>query len=312
LDQLDQQAARRAANEMPEGTQVVYGDFAEAGTYYSCTYRPDVVYATHDGIDRKLQIITPHREGYAFPLIVFIQGSAWRPQDVYAGIPNLSQIAAKGYVIASVQIRDTDIAQFPAALEDVKSALRFMRQHADEYGVDPRRAAVWGDSSGGHLSLMTGLTIGEYNNGLYGEQSDEVLAVVDYYGVSDLLTLGRYNDILDHDAADSPEGLLIGGRVSENEEAAKKASPIHQDLNRELPPFLIIHGDSDSIVHVNQSVEMYKALKSNGQNVLFYKVAGADHGTGVWNPQVLDITAQFLSVHLNRPFTQAPFQHEVD
>ncbi|GIQ71178.1 alpha/beta hydrolase [Xylanibacillus composti] len=300
---MDTKAADMAANEMPEGTQVLYGEFAEAGAYYSCTYRPDVIYATYGDVERRLQIIMPQRENYKFPLVVFIQGSAWKKQDIYAAIPNLSHIAAKGYVIASVEIRDTEIARFPAAVEDVKCAIRFMRKHADEYGIDPKRVAVWGNSSGGHLSLMTGLTIGEYDNGLYSEQSDEVSAVVDYYGVSDLLTLGKYNDILDHDAADSPEGLFIGGRVKDHIELAKKASPIHQDLDKELPPFLIIHGDSDQIVHVNQSIEMYKALREHGQRVLFYKVAGADHGTGVWNPQVLDITAKFLASYLKRPYT---------
>ncbi|NGZ76522.1 alpha/beta hydrolase [Saccharibacillus alkalitolerans] len=310
---MDQQAARRAANEMPEGTQILYGDFAEGGTYYSCTYHPDVVYATYEGVDRRLQIIQPQREGYKFPLVIFIQGSAWMKQNVYTGIPNLSQVAAKGYVIASVEIRDTGIARFPAAVEDVKCALRFMRRHAEEYGIDPKRAAVWGDSSGGHLSLMTGLTMGEYNNGLYGEESDEVLAVVDYYGITDLFTLGKYNDIIDRDTPDSPEGLFIGGRVRDHAELAKEASPLHRDLDGKLPPFLIVHGDDDRIVHVNQSIEMYKALRENGQNVLFYKVAGADHGTGVWSPQVLDITAKFLSTHLNRPMGEPlPFQHETE
>ncbi|MFS0872656.1 alpha/beta hydrolase fold domain-containing protein [Paenibacillus xylanilyticus] len=308
---MDQKAADRAANEMPEGTQIIYGEFAEGGSYYSCTYHPDVVYATYGDVERRLQIITPHREGYRFPLVVFIQGSAWRKQNVYTGIPNLSHIAAKGYVIASVEIRDTDIARFPAAVEDVKCAIRFMRKKAEEYGVDPNRVAVWGDSSGGHLSLMTGLTMGEYNNGLYGEQSDEVSAVIDYYGVSDLLTLGKYNDILDHDAADSPEGLFIGGKMNDHVELAKKASPLHQDLNQNLPPFLIIHGDSDHVVHINQSIEMYKALQEHGQKVMFYKVVGADHGIGIWNPQVLDITAKFLSAHLYRPFLdKPPLQHD--
>lgn len=275
---VDQKAADIAANETPEGTQILYGEFAEGGTYYSCTYRPDVVYATYGDLDRKLQIIMPSRSEYKFPLVVFIQGSAWRQQDVYSGIPNLSHIAAKGYVVASVEIRDTGIARFPAAVEDVKCAIRFMRRNAEEYGVNPDRVAVWGDSSGGHLSLMTGLTMGDYDNGLYSEQSDEVSAVIDYYGVSDLLTLGKYNHILDHDAADSPEGLFIGGKVQEHMELAKKASPLHQDLNKPLPPFLIVHGDSDQVVHINQSIEMYKALKAHGQSVLFYKVAGADHG----------------------------------
>lgn len=298
---MDQKAADIAANETPEGTQIIYGEFAEGGSQYSCSYRPDVVYANYSDVERRLQIIMPSRSGYKFPLVVYIQGSAWKKQELYSSLPNLSHIAAKGYVVASVEIRDTGIARFPAAVEDVKCAIRFMRRNAEEYCVDPDRVAVWGDSSGGHLSLMTGLTKGEYDNGLYSEQSDEVSAVIDYYGVSDLLTLGKYNDILDHDAADSPEGLFIGGKVKKHTELAKKASPLHQNLDKVLPPFLIVHGDSDHVVHINQSIEMYEALKQHGQRVLFYKVVGADHGPGLWNPQVLDITVKFLSAHLNRP-----------
>ncbi len=298
---MDKRAADIAANEMPAGTQILFGEFSEGGKYYSCTYLPDVTYAKYGDIERRLQIIKPLQDSQKLPLIVYIQGSAWRKQDLYGAIPNLSHIAAKGYVIASVEIRDTDIARFPAAVEDVKCAIRFMRKNADTYGIDPTRVAVWGDSSGGHLSLMTGLTMGEFDNGLYSEESDEVCAVVDYYGVSDILSLGKYNDILDHDAADSPEGLFVGGRVKDNIELAKKASPIHQDLSKKLPPFMIIHGDSDKIVHVNQSIEMYKALKEHGQNATFYKVVGADHGTGIWSPQILNITEQFLSACLKHP-----------
>lgn len=300
-DELDKKAAYMAANEMPEGTQIIFGEYGEKGTYYSCTYHPEVVYATYGDIERRLQIIRPHRRDFRFPLVVYIQGSAWHKQDLYAAIPNLSHIAAKGYVIASVQIRETAIAPFPAALEDVKCAIRYMREHAEEYGVDPKRVAVWGDSSGGHLALMTGMTMGEYNNGRYADQSDEVSAVVDYYGVTDLLSLGRYNDILDHDAADSPEGLLIGGRVKDHVELAKKASPLHQNLDKPLPPILIVHGDSDGIVHINQSIEMYKALRAHGHRAWFYKIVGGDHGGGVWNQQVLELTEKFLSSCLYRP-----------
>ena len=173
---MDQIKADIAANETPEGTQFIYGEFAEGESYYSCSYRPDVVYAKYGDVERRLQIITPSRSGHKFPLIVYIQGSAWKKQDVYASIPDLTPIAAKGYVVVSVEIRDTGIARFPAAIEDVKCAIRFMRRHADEYGIDPDHVAVWGNSSGGHLSLMTGLTKGQYNNGLYSEQSDEVSA----------------------------------------------------------------------------------------------------------------------------------------
>ncbi|MNJ61197.1 Prolyl oligopeptidase family protein [compost metagenome] len=72
----------------------------------------------------------------------------------------------------------------------------------------------------------------------------------------------------------------------------------------------MIHGDSDTVVHINQSIEMYKALKEHGQKALFYKVIGADHGTGIWSPQVLEITERFLSAHLNRPqMDKPPLQH---
>ncbi|MNI68361.1 Prolyl oligopeptidase family protein [compost metagenome] len=101
--------------------------------------------------------------------------------------------------------------------------------------------------------------------------------------------------------------------MPEHVELAKKASPLHQELDKPLPPFLLIHGDRDTVVHVNQSIEMYKALKAHEQRVLFYKVVGADHGIGIWNPQVLDITEKFLSACLQRPFLNAPpVQHELD
>ena len=297
---MDKQAAIFAANEKPEGTQSL-SCISEGERYYQCTYLKDIVYAKYGDLEIKLQIIKPCEGDKKYPLVVYVQGSAWKGQDLYGAIPNLSNIATKGYVIASVEIRDTGKAQFPAALEDVKCAIRFMRKNADTYAIDPERVAVWGDSSGGHLSLMTGLTMGEYNNGLYAEQSDEVCAVVDYFGVSNLLTLGKYNDALDHDSAECPEGLLIGGRVKDNIELSKKASPVYQDLTKKLPPFLIIHGDSDNIVHVNQSIELYKTLKEHGQSATFYKVTGADHGgPGIWNLQVLNITEQFLSANLKR------------
>ena len=297
---MDKQAAILAANEKPEGTQIL-SCISEGERYYQCTYVKDIVYAKHGDLEIKLQIIKPCEGDQKYPLIVYVQGSAWKGQDLYGAIPNLSYIAVKGYVIASVEIRDTDKAQFPAALEDVKCAIRFLRKNADTYGIDPERVAVWGDSSGGHLSLMTGLTMGDYNNGLYAEQSDEVCAVVDYFGVSNILTLGKYNDALDHDSAECPEGLLIGGRVTDNIELSKKASPVYQDLTKKLPPFLIIHGDSDNIVHVNQSIELYKTLKEHGQCATFYKVTGADHGgPGIWNLEVLNITEQFLSEKLKR------------
>lgn len=297
------------SNETPEGVQFLYGQFSSHGGWYNCEYIPDIPYVTYDDITLTLQVIKPNFEtNEKLPLIIFIQGSAWRKQNIYSQIPNLSVIAAKGYVIASVQYRDTDKAQWPAQIEDVKCAIRFMRKNAEKYNVDPTKVGVWGDSSGGHLSLMTGLTIGKYDNGKIDGFGDEVLAVVDFYGISDILTLGDFNELVDHSSAQCPEGLLLGGKVADKEKEAKEASPVYQDLNQKLPPILIVHGDSDRVVHVSQSIEMYKVLKQHGKKALFYKVIGADHGLGIWNPDVLQLTEKFFAANLKRAEIHFPPQ----
>ena len=287
---------------MPEGVQLLYAQFAEDTKWYNCEYVPDVPYATRGNLTLKLQILKPcYTVDRQFPLIIFIQGSAWQKQNLYMQIPALSQMAACGFVIASVECRDTGQAHFPAQLQDVKSAIRFMRVNAGKYAVDPERVGVWGDSSGGYLALMAGLTGPLHQEKTAPEDREDVLAVVDYYGVTDLLTLGKYNFLLDHNGTDSPEGMLLGGKVGDHLEEAKKASPVYQNFNRDLPPFLIIHGDSDKIVHIDQSMEMYHTLRRNGKKALFYKVIGADHGVGVWNTEVLHITERFFAAQLKQP-----------
>jgi acetyl esterase/lipase len=298
---VDPRKALVAANETPEGAILLYARQAEAGAPYSCEYLPDVTYATYGERTMRLQIVRPMALRSKVPLILFIQGSGWKKQTLYFQIPNLSIVAARGYVVASVEYRETPDARFPAQLEDVKCAIRFLRANADRFGIDPERVGVWGDSSGGHLSLMTGLTPGRYRNEPFPDVRDDVAAVVDYYGISDLLSLGKFNDYEQHDAATSPEAMLIGGSVLEKTEEARRASPIHQPLDVDLPPFLIVHGDCDAIIHIDQSYGMYHALRRAGQDVQLVKVLGADHIFGMWTPEVLDLTARFFDRHLKRP-----------
>lgn len=301
---MDHFAAYQASNETPAGTQFIYPRFDESGKYYECHYTPDVVYAEYGDVKRTLQIIRPRRPGAPLPCVVYVRGAGWQQQDVYAQIPSVSYVATCGIVVACVEVRGTDLVRFPQPLEDVKCAIRFLRANAETYHIDPENIAVWGDSSGGHLALMTGLTIGKYNNGLYAEQSDSVKAVISYYGISDLLTLGKYNDFVDHDSADTREAALLGVEPWRDPELAKQASPFYQDMEQYLPAFMLVHGDSDRVIHVNQSVEMYKKLQQYGHRAVFYRVVGADHGSGVWGRQMLDLTERFLSSHLQTPMTQ--------
>ncbi len=297
---MDKKLADRVANASPEGMNILYASFDGKDGYFHTEYITDVPYASYGDVTLRLQIIKPIFPHERMPLIVYVQGSAWRKQNIYGAIPNLCNMASRGYVVASVEYRDTDIAGFPAQIEDAKAAIRFMRANAEKYAVDTDKVAIWGDSSGGHVALMVGMTPGKFHNGLYGEHSDRVSAIVNYYGVTDIPAMGEYNDALDHNAPDAPEALLIGGPVPENIEKAKEASPLYNIPEEEIPPILMVHGDCDGLVHIDQSIRMYHALKEAGKKVIFYKVVGADHGIGVWNKDVLDVTDKFLASVLKR------------
>ncbi|MUG69347.1 alpha/beta hydrolase [Paenibacillus validus] len=287
-----------ADQESPEGMQIVYGDQNDG---YACVYLPDIEYAQYEDRSLKINIVMPSRAKGPYPLLVYVQGSGWLPQSLYMAIPQLSDFAHHGYVVASVEYRHSLEATFPAQIQDVKTAIRYLRANADKYQIDPARVAVWGDSSGGHLSALVGVSEGfaEFESDLYTEQSSGVKAVVDFYGPTDLLQMNKYPSKVDHDAGDSPESLLIGGPIQEHPDKVSRANPItYISREKALPPFLIMHGDQDELVPFNQSVLLYEALKEAGQDVTFYKVKGAGHGSRFWTPDVLEIVRKFLTAYV--------------
>lgn len=287
-----------ASNENPEGMQVIFGNYDDR---YMAEYIPDVEYATVGNRALKLNIIAPKNCKGPFPLIVYIQGSAWLPQNLNTAIPQLSDFAHRGYVVASVEYRASTEEKFPAQIQDVKTAIRFLRAHADTYKIDPDRIGVWGDSSGGHLASLVGTSehIAEFNTSNYPEQSAAVKAVVNFYGPTDFLEMGKFPSIVNHDALNSPESRVIGGPIQENRDLVKAANPIsYISKDESLPPFLIMHGDQDEIVPFNQSVLLYNALKAANHNVTFYKVKGAGHGIRFWTKDVLEQVRQFFDAYL--------------
>lgn len=287
-----------ADQSSPEGMQVVFGDKSDR---YAAIYTPDIEYVRYGDHPLKIQLIQPRGSQGPYPLLVFIQGSAWRPQNLYMNIPQLADFAHRGYVVASVEYRPSQEAIFPAQLQDVKTAIRYLKTNAGKYNLDPARVAVWGNSSGGHLAVMVGVSEGveEFNTPDYPTESSLVKAVVDFFGPTDLTQMSKFPSIMDHDAADSPESMLIGGPIQENIKKAARTNPINYISGRKaLPPFLIMHGDRDELVPFNQSVLLYEALKADRQDVTFYKVKGAGHGDGFWTPEVLEIVHKFLAAHV--------------
>ena len=274
---------RRASESMkvPEGVTV---------------YR-DIAYVT-DGHERqKLDLYVPET-GENLPLVIWIHGGAWRGGDKKNYIRR--EYLKAGYAGASVNYRLSQHAIFPAQIEDVKAAVRWLRANAETYRLDPDRFAAWGSSAGGHLVAMLGTAgdVDEFEVGENLEVSSRVQAVVDYFGPTDFLQMDAQSlpDGLVHDAPDSPESQLVGGPIQEHKDRVAKANPITY-VSEDDSPFLIIHGDRDKLVPYQQSVLLKDALEKAGASVTFYKVEGGGHG---WfrDPKVPELTKAFLEQHL--------------
>lgn len=239
-----------------------------------------------------------------YPLVVYVQGAAWGEQEMFFNLPQLCQIAREGYVVASVKHRASEKAAFPAFLQDVKSAIRFLRANAEMYFINPNEVAVWGDSSGGNAALLVGVTgdMEEYKTEDNHDISDSVKAVIDFYGPTDVTQINNAprNEEFVNCKGPAPEDILFGGCVDENPQIAQVGNPINYvSCDKKLPPFFILHGDSDAMVPFNQSVLMVRKLQECNKTVEFYKVCGADHGIFLWTDEALELVGKFLKAYLD-------------
>jgi acetyl esterase/lipase len=211
-------------------------------------------------------------------VIVWVHGGAWRQGSKEN--TRAARMAGRGYAVASVGYRLSQEAIFPAQIHDCKAAVRWLRAHADDYDLDPRRFGAWGGSAGGHLVALLGTSGGVAE--LEGElgnldQSSHVQAVCDFYGPSDFLRMDDLPGNMVHDAPDSPESQLVGAPIQERPDLVARASPITY-LSGDEPPFLIVHGQEDATVIANQSELLYGALREAGVEATLHLVPGAGHG----------------------------------
>ena len=205
-------------------------------------------------------------------------------------------LVGKGYAVASINYRLTQHAVFPAQVEDCKAAIRWLRANAGKYHLDPDHIGVWGASAGGHLVAMLGTTGGVKDlEGKAGnlDQTSRVQCVVDWFGPTDLLTMGG-----GHNNPASPEAKLLGGPLQDNKEKARKASPLTY-VSKDSAPFLIMHGDQDPLVPLQQSRALAEALKKAGVEVKLQVVEGNGHGgPGFSTPENRKLIEEFFDKHL--------------
>ena len=275
---------------------VVYSQVPTAG-YDNMALRMDV-----------LQPITNKKK----PAVLFIPGGGF----IHANKDKLRQarmaLAEAGYVVAAMEYRVAPTATFPQPLEDVKSAVRYLRAHADKFGIDSNHIGLFGNSAGGYLAGIAGTTNGnkKFDVGDNLEQSSEVQAVCDWYGVTDLRKIGvDYSPAVQklHESAGATEALwlkgspVFGGKdggVQAYPQEAEAANPLHY-IDNKTPPFLLMHGDADVVVSPSATDDFYQALRQHSIPAQRYVIRKAGHGGVYWaQPQVLQILVQFFDTYL--------------
>lgn len=239
--------------------------------------RENVNYNNDNHHKHLLDIYMPSRTQGKVPLIILIHGGAWLSNDKYADINYMRNTVADiincGYALASIDYRWSTEAVFPAQIQDCNRAVSFLYDHADHYNLDRNRFAVMGFSAGGHLASLLGLS---KNNSIEAffmpgtTQSFHIRAVVDFYGPSDLMLLPRAGD------GTSPEARLIGAAPLERPDLAKEASPLTY-IDKDDPPFLIIHGEKDDMVPVIHSRLISSWLSVTGVQNELVIIEGAPH-----------------------------------
>lgn len=263
----------------------------------------DLPYAGTDNPRQRLNLLLPRtpKEDRLLPVIAYIHGGAWLGGSRTGGHGRLvGYVASDEYAGISIGYRLTGEASWPAQIHDCKAAIRWIRANAKKYNLDPDQIGVIGDSAGGHLVAMLGTSGGvkelEGDLGAHKDVSSRVQCVVDLFGPAELLAMQGADSKMDHDSPNSPEGKLVGGRLSAKKDIAIAASPVTY-VRPDNPPFLIIHGNKDPLVPYNQSERLSAALKKAKVECSFITVDGAGHG-GFRNPEVQKRERQFFDKHL--------------
>ena len=245
------------------------------------TKHADLTYATIGDRALRLDVYAPSTIPESpIPAIVWVHGGGWRGGSKN-GIGRPAPILSSGYGLVSVEYRLSGEALFPAAIADVKAAMRWVRANASEYGFDPSRLAAWGSSAGGHLVALLGTAheVAEWDE-MHEENpgvSSRPDAVCNWFGPTDFLRMNDVPGRIDHDAADSPESRFIGGPIQDHPEKTQRANPI-QYITPDDPPMLHMHGELDQSVPFNQSELLHAAMEKSGLDTTLYMVKSADHG----------------------------------
>ncbi|MDO8544761.1 MAG: alpha/beta hydrolase [Opitutaceae bacterium] len=234
----------------------------------------DIEFANVAGESLKLDAYVPEGAG-PFPAVILVHGGGWTAGDKSGGpkkaliAPMQEPLERAGFAWFSINYRLAPKHRYPACIEDVETAIRWVKAHAAGYRVDPRRIALSGESAGGHLVALAAVR---------ADESTRLAAIVPFYGVFDLparvqpgaTLLANYIALFGRESADAATLALL-----------REASPLSH-VKRGLPPFLLVHGDADTRVPIAQSIAMQARLRAAGVPCELFTIKGAGHGMAGW------------------------------
>ena len=250
---------------------------------------------------------TPNEEG-RHPLLVWIPGGGWRGADKNQMLGEMVQFVNAGYIVASIYYRSSAQGHYPDQIIDVKTAIRFLRAHADKYDIDPDRIGVFGRSAGGHLASLAAMNEDDHTDGEWQGYSSKVQCCCDMFGPVDMLA----NMLMEEKKFDDPKfrwhkledthgGALLGGDPATMKERAAAASPVNH-VNPNMCPILILHGDADPIVPTNVSSDIFwRKIEEAGltDRAEYYVVMNGGHGSReFWQDSVKELMIAFFDRHL--------------
>ncbi len=277
----------------------------------------DVLFARYDTwpqAELTMNIFAP-MDGKKHPAVILIPGGAWitAPKSVWYLFA--LKLAQNGFVAAPIEYRVIGAADYTEIIGDAKAAVRYLRAHADQFGIDGSKIAAMGASAGGYLAVMLGVTGDMPEKFTFGDnlnQSSAVQAVVDCFGLTDMTRTAE--DLSDERKKDyaSPSSFPSvfvngiagykgrhGGNVPDNPETARDSNPLNY-IDEKTPPFLIFHGNADKTVSLSQSKILHEALTAHNIDSTLYIINGGEHDTVYFTqPSVVKIIVDFLNRTLN-------------
>jgi len=256
----------------------------------------DIEYARPDGYSLRLDLYLPESRGDALaPVVVWVHGGGWKNGSKKNS--KAAWLTEEGYAVASINYRLTDVAMWPAQIDDCREAVRWLRRNAGLFALDADRIGSWGGSAGGHLVALMGTLPYPENESI----SSRVSAVCDWYGPTELLTMPPNNvgdGRTEEDVANSNGAKLLGCTVKDCPELAKQASA-YDNVSMDDSAFLIMHGDEDPGVPLQQSIQFYERLQKAKVPSQLKVVKGAGHGGKLFDtPDSRELILGFFDRHL--------------